>query len=414
MICNGRAFCGLPVFFSPSKEATALKTLVEIYDASNVIDNVLVSYLFQPDRVVFLSDSSSRSKEGIDSLRNALTARFPNMKVFQEILDNSEQVEKVCERLVATYPDPVFDLTGGQDVIGFAVTLFCYERVRPCICIDWQQRRLICNEAAEKYRVNVTFPQMTIENMLQMNGATLQRKMHNTPPKSLYEPLVDFYEETLRFPKNWLSTCKYLQIMASKAEKEGHPMSFTGNSVITDRGAKVLRCHPDFAKLAYRLGFLKELEWKKTTVSITFANETVLRYLTSQGTWLELYVYITAMQSGSFSDCKMSVVIYWDGIDIKRDNVIKEIDVILIRGCRPVFISCKTSVPSTENLNEIALYAKRFGGNHAIPMLVTTTDVRSQSATTYYRAQELGVILVERKDLLKENGLLHILENIKG
>ena len=129
---------------------------------------------------------------------------------------------------------------------------------------------------------------------------------------------------------------------------------------------------------------------------------------------MELYVYITAVQSSRFHDCRMSVVIDWDGVFLKRDNVINEIDVMLMRGSRPIFISCKTSVTNTENLNEIYLYAKRLGGSHAQAMLVTTQDVKRQSPTVHLRAQELGVILVQRDDLLQEKGLLRILEKLNG
>lgn len=391
-----------------------MKTLVELYDPQNILKNIMVPYIFTPDRVIFLCDGREESKAGVEKLKTALTERFPKMAVFSEVLENSEQVFPLCEKLISVYPDPVFDLSGGTDAVGFAVALFCHTRVRPCICVDWQQRTLLCSEAAEKYRAEFRIPELSIEDILRASGAALQRKMHETPKKEWYDALTTFYEETLRSPKDWLLTCKYLQLMAAKAENEGHPMSFTGNTVITDRGNKVLRCHPDFMNLAYRLGFLKKLEWKKATVSMTFADKTILRYLTSQGTWLELYVYITAMKSGRFHDCRMSVVIDWDGIFLKRDNVINEIDVLLMRGARPVFISCKTSVPNTENLNEIYLYAKRLGGSHAKAMLVTTQDVKKQSPTVYLRAKELGVILVERDDLLKENGLLHILEEIRG
>jgi len=391
-----------------------LKTLVELYDPQNILDNIMVPYIFTPDRVVYLCDGREESRAGVEKLKTALTERFPKMEIFCEVLENSEQVFPLCEKLISVYPDPVFDLTGGMDAVGFAVTLFCHTRIRPCICVDWQQRKLICSEAAEKYQEQFHIPQLSIEDLLHACGAALQRKMHETPKKEWFDALTTFYEETLRYPKDWLSTCKYLQQMAAKAENEGHPLSFTGNTVITDRSSKVLRCHPDFMKLAYRLGFLRKLEWKKSTVSVTFADKTILRYLTSQGTWLELYVYITAMQSGRFHDCRMSVVIDWDGIFLKRDNVINEIDVTLMRGARPVFISCKTSVPNTENLNEIYLYAKRLGGSHAQAMLVTTQDVKRQSPTVHLRAKELGVILVERNDLLKENGLLHILEEIRG
>lgn len=391
-----------------------MKTLVELYDSKNIIDNILASYIFRPEHVVFLSDGRSKSMTGIKELQKALTLRFPGMAFSCELLRNSKQVPEVCGRLMALYPDPVFDLTGGQDPVSFAVAQFCHQRFRPCICIDWREKEILCSEAAQEYRRQFFMPQLTIDDILQANGAMVCRKMHQTPDKRRYDALLTFFEETLRRPKEWLSFCRYLQQTAAQAQRDGHPLTIQGNGVITDRGGRMIQCHPDFANLAYQLGFLTQLEMKKTKVSLTFADETSLRYLTSQGTWLELYVYITAKKSGRFHDCQMSVVIDWDGVFQKRDNVINEIDVILMRGIRPVFISCKTSVPTAENLNEIELYAKKLGGSQAVAMLVTTTSVQKEAPIVFHRAQELDVLLVEREQLLEPKGLTRILESING
>ena len=391
-----------------------MKTLIELYDSKNTIDNILASYIFQPDQVVFLCDGSPKNLAGVKELQWAFKEKFPQMAFSYTFLRNSQQVPQVCERLISLYPDPVFDLTGGRDSISFAVAQFCHQRVRPCICIDWQEKEILCSEAAQEYKESFFMPQLTINDILRANGATACRSMHQTPPKERYNALTEFFEETLRRPKEWHSYCRYLQQTASQAQREGHPLTIQGNGVIYERGGKMLQCHPDFARLALKLGFFTQLEMKKTQVSLTFADETMLRYLTSQGTWLELYVYIIAKQSGRFHDCQMSVVIDWDGVFQKRDNVVNEIDVMLMRGIRPVFVSCKTSVPTTENLNEIELYAKKLGGSQAVAMLVTTTDVQKEAPIVAERAEELDVILVERDQLLEKNGLLHLLEGIRG
>lgn len=391
-----------------------MKTLVELYDAKNTIDNILAAYIFRPDHVVFLFDGQPENLEAVQKVQQALSARYPGMTSSREILSGSGQAREVFERLISLYPDPVFDLTGGQDAVSFAISMLCYVRCRPCICIDRQRGELLCSEAAQIYREQFRMPELEIEDILRANGAALLRSMHQTPPPERYDALTVFYEETLHSPKEWLSFCRYLQQMAAKADREGHPLSIQGNSVVADKNGRMFQCHPDFARLAYRLGFLTKLELEKNRVSLTFADETVLRYLTSQGTWLELYVYITAERSGCFNDCRMSTVIDWDGVFQKQDNVVNEIDVLLMCGIRPVFISCKTSVPTTENLNEIELYAKKLGGSQAVAMLVTTTDVKKQEPIVYYRARELGVILVQREVLLKENGLLQCLTQIRS
>ena len=46
-----------------------MKTLIELYDSKNTIDNILASYIFQPDQVVFLCDGSPKNLAGVKELQ---------------------------------------------------------------------------------------------------------------------------------------------------------------------------------------------------------------------------------------------------------------------------------------------------------------------------------------------------------
>lgn len=251
-------------------------------------------------------------------------------------------------------------------------------------------------------------PVLLLEDFLEANGAMILRKMHSTPPEDRHDAILAFFQETLNRPKEWLLFCRFLQQTAAEASRRRHPTIIQCKRSISDPNGKVSQFRPDFAQLAYRLGFLKNLTITPNQIHMKFADETSLRYLTSQGTWLELYCFIMAKRTGWFHECQMSVVIDWDGIPQRRDNVVNEIDVMLMRGITPIFISCKTSVPTTESLNEIELYAKKLGGAGAKSMLVTTANL-DNAPTVRVRAKELDLILVERNDLLKKDGILPFL-----
>lgn len=385
-----------------------MKTLVELFDLENTVDNILASHIFRPERVVFLTDERSECITRIWEIERALTKKYPKMRFTIQPLNTSRNVNEVCERLLATYPDPVFDLTGGNDAISFAIIQLCNRRFRPCFCIDWQEGIILCSEAAEDYRNDFEMPNLSLEDLLGANGATIFRKMHATPPEPRHDAILEFFQETLRRPKEWLMFCRFLQQAAAEASRKRHPTVIQCRQSISDPNGRVSQFRPEFAQLAYRLGFLKNLEINPRQVYMKFADETSLRYLTSQGTWLELYSYIMCKRTGWFHECQMSVVIDWDGIPQRKDNVVNEIDVMLMRGITPIFISCKTSVPTTESLNEIELYAKKLGGAGAKSMLVTTASL-DDAPTVRVRAKELDLILVERKDLLKEEGILPFL-----
>jgi len=67
-----------------------------------------------------------------------------------------------------------------------------------------------------------------------------------------------------------------------------------------------------------------------------------------------------------------------------------------------VFISCKSGTPNVMTLNEIKTLAKQFGGEYARPVLVTMADIRRRDRHLWQRAQDMGVDIVDREDLIGE------------
>ncbi len=119
------------------------------------------------------------------------------------------------------------------------------------------------------------------------------------------------------------------------------------------------------------------------------------------GIWLELYTGLCADQTEFFDDVQVSVVIHWDGSDHDPNDTTNEIDVMLVHQLTPIFISCKTGVP-THALNEIKLLAERFGGIAAKAVLVTSTAVSKVAPATYRRAGDMGVMILEEEELFNK------------
>ena len=109
-----------------------------------------------------------------------------------------------------------------------------------------------------------------------------------------------------------------------------------------------------------------------------------------------------------FAAHRMSVIIDWDGPENDFACAVNEIDALLISCATPVFISCKSSVPSTAALNEIELYAKRFGGSFSKTVMITTCDAQKEAPTILKRAQEMKITLIDRHDLQERRFLKHL------
>ena len=95
------------------------------------------------------------------------------------------------------------------------------------------------------------------------------------------------------------------------------------------------------------------------------------------------------------------MVVSWDD-DEKGDKVQNEIDVVASAGVGQLFCTCKTSTPDPYMLNEIEVMTERFGTQYATPVLATVCDMKKEAASAYYRAEQMGVELIDLNDLEKD------------
>ena len=79
----------------------------------------------------------------------------------------------------------------------------------------------------------------------------------------------------------------------------------------------------------------------------------------------------------------------------ESEEVHNEIDVLLVRGLTPVFISCKSGAVNASSLYEISVLARELGGVNARKVLATTMPLHSNAPNVVSRARQMGVELVE-------------------
>lgn len=96
----------------------------------------------------------------------------------------------------------------------------------------------------------------------------------------------------------------------------------------------------------------------------------------------------------------MSVSIDWDGVISSKDKhkpeTRNEIDVVLMHGMTPLFISCKNGNIG-EELYKLHTVAERFGGPYAKKMLIATDLDQTSSSTREAlrrRAWDMDILLV--------------------
>ena len=169
-----------------------------------------------------------------------------------------------------------------------------------------------------------------------------------------------------------------------------------------------LYLYPDgvFCQLE-REGLLTALENDDVHFYLCFKNEQVKRCLTKAGTILELKTYLIATslteQDGSarYNDVMTGVFIDWDGVVHEQSesavDTENEIDLVLMRGLVPVFVSCKNGAVGEAELYKLNTVASRFGGACARKLLIGTTLGKSDRGKQYFlqRAKDMKIQVLD-------------------
>ena len=89
-------------------------------------------------------------------------------------------------------------------------------------------------------------------------------------------------------------------------------------------------------------------------------------------------------------DCLVGAHLDWDGVlhSGRSEDVLNEIDVLVLRGLVPTFISCKSGSVDKDALYELRTVTERFGGKYAKMVLAAPKGV---SRADRMRAEEMGI-----------------------
>ena len=372
-----------------------MKTLIEIFD-DRPLENVLAVEVFKPETVVYLCPSEVAQNKALQhTVSGFLSSRGLGCEcVFLESsLLNASKIEKQLRGILEKYEDCVIDITGGSDAALFAAGFVCSEQSVPVFTYSRKKGSFfnIMNAPfAENLPCSIEY---SVKDFFSMAGGSLQQGRVDNSVLCHYLDIIDpFFKAYLNNRRNWVSVVSYIQQVSQKSicldiEAPYEVKCSRGKTVKADE--KALRSLQD-------AGLISNLKFEKgSRVSFTFRDEQVRTWLRDTGAVLELYTYKQCLDCGVFNDVVTSAVVDWGGNS--SDCVVNEIDVIAVKGTVPLFISCKVCEADTDALNELAILSRRFGGNGARSMLITTKTCRN---ITKNRAAKLGITIVDIDDIV--------------
>ena len=148
------------------------------------------------------------------------------------------------------------------------------------------------------------------------------------------------------------------------------------------------------------------LSYKNNRLRFKYKNEQIKRCILKAGNILELYIYMIAYEindekNNYYEDINIGVTLDWDGIVNRNRRFLltetrNEVDVMLMKGMIPIFISCKNGVAHKEALYELFSVAEKFGGKYSKKILVTTCDKIKDKSFDYIikRAHDMNIRII--------------------
>ncbi|MBQ7922902.1 MAG: hypothetical protein IJ325_10080 [Clostridia bacterium] len=396
-------------------------TLIEFFDKTP-LSNILGSLALRPRRVVFIGTDRRKLSDALPAIQKILRARGLKTSLSLRVMDSYDLsgildiLKDIIEYGSRVFGEDeyVFDFTGGEEAalvaVGMVFRLTDQRAHIFQISAETRQgmlyriplngtgdiRLIPIDGTSDENKVELT----NAEGILLHNGRIREEMVSGNTADGF--PFTDsVYKDINRLWKLCIPDCGFWnqqtgRLGGSVRETEEDPSVYSYHEKGMDEN--FMSRLESFGMLSFqRLGGRQYC---------TFKNPYIKDCLTKSGTLLEYKTYMTAFHYKAdnvkipYTDAGAGVVIEWNGSDTRN-----EIDVMLMQGVLPYFISCKNGDIKTDELYKLHTVAGRFGNKYARRILVSTTyfDPEDRSydgdlAVRYMRerANDMHITILDR------------------
>ncbi len=380
---------------------------IEFFD-EEPIENLVTCMNFKMDKVLFFGHSDIMTRDRIEDTRKAFRNICGITDVeFYEVSQKSlykieELMESVILKEVRAGGKCFFDLTGGEDLVLVAMGILSTKHKVPLHKFDLPSEELYLlnkwddvphiDECVERREV-----QLTLDDIIRLYGGVINYRLQKNVKNHLEE--TEFEQDVERMWQVAQSDARKWNALSSVFKNcIKYEDGALGVSVATSDLEKIAKKTPDMTSLKEIRRYLQQLcaqgillrVWTDAQYTrFTYKDELIRDCLLDAGCLLELHTYYMFRNTGKYSDCRVGVHIDWDGIINNYEvDVENEIDVMLLEGKTPVFISCKNGKVNQMALYELDAVAGRFGGKYVKKVLAATQQI---NVGYVKRAEEMDI-----------------------
>ena len=379
---------------------------IEFFDVEP-IENLVTCLNFEMDKVIYFGYSDDMTDEKKKVTRKSLKniCDIENVE-FVEICRNNldkivEAVEKVIKTEHAAGNQCFFELTGGEELELVAMGILSARYELPMHRFDMKSGDVQTLNKNNGRRIDTLVKkrkiELTLDEIIEMHGGAIDYKeasfsLEELKIEGFEQDAMAMWELVSKNNKQWncissvFKGCVgYEETFTRVAIWEKKLHSLAANT----QGVGDYEVFKKYFDGFVKLGVIVNVRRDGGKLIFEYKNEAIKECIVEAGTLLELYTYYRLKNSGRYSDYRIGVNLNWDGEAYARDDGVEnEVDVMVLDGYIPTFISCKNGKVTQMALYELETVANRFGGKYAKKVMIA-----SQGLTEGYtkRAIEMGI-----------------------
>ena len=343
--------------------------------------NILATQEFKPRVVYFIKDKDSEEK--MKTLRFYYEKNFRKIKIEEFLVEEGDKEE--LEKIIKSTKDKniLLNLTGGKRINSLILLDLCIKEKITALYIDIKKQ--IMYEFKENITIyEKTFEDLEIDDIVKASGGKIVEDSSELCNK---KDLIYFAEKISNNLGLWH---RYKQKLYESSVFE-HDSNETQKIYIHTQVLKNEEINL-LDKILCKFKEMNEVSYRKekNRITVTFNNNYLKAFIFKSGTWLEIETNKLINSIEEVDEAKNGVMFLWnDGNQFVRN----ELDVVAVKDSVPIFISCKDSDKYNEMaLNELNVYATKFGGENSYKILVATKEPIKSPVKT--RAKEMGIHLI--------------------
>ena len=397
-------------------------TIVESFEKAP-IENMISVLAAKPEKVIFLGDAA-QMRGPVQKYREVLASKGIQTEILLKGIqkNNLKNILMVIESLIEEEKEIILDVTGGEDLVLLAFGMI-YERYKEKKQIKMQRFNIHTGKVIDcDYDNEVSFENtfcMDIHELIALYGGVVVPEEEQAMIENPLDIVDKVWNLARRNGTRWNKVHSYLKELERKADVSEEilevRMEFSEVKAEIGEFVKKYRDVTTLLEELDKMDLICGLIIDGDSVCYKYKDAFVRRCLVNSGDALEMKCYCEALDlkekgKAYFNDCLVGVVIDWDGVIHSKDenwkDTTNEIDLILMRGLTPMFVSCKNGKIGEEELYKLNTVADKFGGKYAKKMLVATKLERETPiAKKAYmrRAEDMGIkIIPNAGELTKE------------